>query len=321
MTECKADLDQVGPGQEVRIHGRRLKLLEVYPGLNTVFLATDLDTSQKVIAKKLKRFIAPDEPTGPVLRGEEAFRFRLMYAASLDGRVQAGLSESIRRNGMSLYEFVPGESVRDGILAAPFENRLGYLDNVAPRFLQTLEVLRGRGLVYRDIKPENMVREHLIDFDMLSTLRRANESKGVLGTPWTMAPEVIARRGWHAGSDAYSLGVSFAAVVLPPKKDSDILSASKIAVAPVPFFETQYGNELLSLLDKNYLRANLNRRPSSEEVDKVGEAITLIKRLVKSDPNARPRTADEALDGLSLGRPQVSREGYFRSWVRKTFGA
>ena len=79
-----------------------------------------------------------------------------------------------------------------------------------------LEQLHLRGIVYRDLKPENvMINEkgHLLLIDMGTAKVLNNSKKGlsrtytILGTPHYMAPEILKGKGYDFAVDIWSLGI------------------------------------------------------------------------------------------------------------------
>lgn len=82
--------------------------------------------------------------------------------------------------------------------------------------LVALAYCHARGIIHRDVKPENMMLTRgddensfdckLIDFGVASL--QAINSEDVAGSPPYMAPEVVSRRGCHTLSDIFSLGAT-----------------------------------------------------------------------------------------------------------------
>jgi cGMP-dependent protein kinase len=76
--------------------------------------------------------------------------------------------------------------------------------------LLVLEHMHERNIVYRDLKPENvMVDEHgylkLIDFGTAKIL--TSRTFTIVGTPHYMAPEIILNKGYAKSADFWSLGI------------------------------------------------------------------------------------------------------------------
>jgi cGMP-dependent protein kinase len=108
-----------------------------------------------------------------------------------------------------LTEFVKGVELFDVL------KRIGLVSDEYAKFyvgslILILEHLHERSIVYRDLKPENlMVDDHgylkLTDFGSAKILD--GRTYTVLGTPHYMAPEVILGKGYDCLADYWSLGV------------------------------------------------------------------------------------------------------------------
>jgi cGMP-dependent protein kinase len=76
-----------------------------------------------------------------------------------------------------------------------------------------LEYLHSNHIVYRDLKPENLIIEpdgflKLIDMGTNKMLKRSNllRTFTVLGSPHYLAPEIFQGKGYTMSVDFYSLG-------------------------------------------------------------------------------------------------------------------
>ena len=75
-----------------------------------------------------------------------------------------------------------------------------------------LEYLHGKDLIYRDLKPENVLMQEsgylkLADFGFIKKLYKWERTYTFCGTPEYMAPEIIANKGYSQAVDWYALGV------------------------------------------------------------------------------------------------------------------
>lgn len=75
-----------------------------------------------------------------------------------------------------------------------------------------LEYLHCHHIVYRDLKPENVMmdkegRIHLIDLGLCKELETDENDWSIGGTPSYIAPEVIERKEYSYGVDWWSLGI------------------------------------------------------------------------------------------------------------------
>ena len=82
-----------------------------------------------------------------------------------------------------------------------------------------LEYMHTHSIIYRDLKPENMIVNKdgylkLIDMGTAKILERSDQKDvcrtfTILGSPHYLAPEVLEGRGYTFAADFYSLGVVF----------------------------------------------------------------------------------------------------------------
>lgn len=75
-----------------------------------------------------------------------------------------------------------------------------------------LRELHGRGLVYRDLKPENVLLDargypRLADFGFVKRVPPGGRTHTLCGTPEYLAPELVERRGHWQAADWWALGV------------------------------------------------------------------------------------------------------------------
>ena len=115
--------------------------------------------------------------------------------------------------------------------------------------LLALEHLHSQRVVYRDLKPENVLVDaeghlRLADFGLSKMeIGSADVTKTFCGSPEYMAPEMLARLGHGHALDFYQLGALLYELLtgLPPfysqnrlKMYQDIISASRATELPVP---------------------------------------------------------------------------------------
>uniref|UniRef100_UPI00358EC2A4 cGMP-dependent protein kinase 1-like isoform X2 n=1 Tax=Myxine glutinosa TaxID=7769 RepID=UPI00358EC2A4 len=78
--------------------------------------------------------------------------------------------------------------------------------------LEAFSYLHARGVVYRDLKPENLILDShgyakLVDFGFAKRIGPGHKTWTFCGTPEYVAPEVILNRGHDSSADCWSLGI------------------------------------------------------------------------------------------------------------------
>jgi serine/threonine protein kinase len=175
-------------------------------GFGTVYLGMDANTGQLIAGKEFN-FDVKEQKQLTLLAQLEA-EIRVMKDLLHENIVQYRGAERRDNYFYIFMEYVPGGSLRSLL------DQFGPLQpRVAAKFtrqiLHGLEFLHQQKVVHRDIKAANVLVNvdsvcKLADFGSSETFE---EAKGMKGTPYWMAPEVITgtrKIGWQA--DIWSLG-------------------------------------------------------------------------------------------------------------------
>ena len=177
-------------------------------GMATVYLARDLRLSRRVAVKVLH--------AGLEARFAERFRQEAEVVASLkhpNVLEVYDFGEDAVRGPFLVCEWVQGESLRD------LARRLAPVPPEAAALLgwelaRALEAAHARGVVHRDVKPDNVLVARggplkLADFGIaaLADQVRLTSTGAVIGSLAYMAPERIDTGAWSPASDVYAAGV------------------------------------------------------------------------------------------------------------------
>nr|XP_057934014.1 cGMP-dependent protein kinase 2 isoform X1 [Doryrhamphus excisus] len=110
---------------------------------------------------------------------------------------------------------------------------MNYFDDSTARFcigcvLEAFEYLHTMGVVYRDLKPENLLLDakgyvKMADFGFAKQIGLGKKTWTFCGTPEYVAPEVIMNKGHDFGADCWSLGILIFELLTgnPPFSGSD----------------------------------------------------------------------------------------------------
>jgi eukaryotic-like serine/threonine-protein kinase len=256
--------------------------------MSRVYVAYDRRLDRRVAIKVLR----PELAAGVSL---ERFRREIRTAASLQHPLIVPVLDTGELDGLPyfLMPFVEGESLRTRLARGPLSvvDTVRVLRDVA----RALAVAHSRGVVHRDIKPDNVLLASdaavVADFGVAkaiadarhrdtaeSAVAPAHTTEGVsLGTPAYMAPEQVAAD--PLGSfpiDIYAVGVLAYEMLTgsPPfaGRSPQQVMAAHIAEVPVPLHR---------------------QRP-----DVPSALAHLIMRCLEKDPSRRPASAALLVDAL-----------------------
>ena len=271
-------------------------------GMSRVFLARDTTLARDVVVKVL----SPDLAAGVSV---ERFRREIMMAASLNHPNIVPVLRSGEVAGLPyfLMPYIPGESLRARLTRGPLSVR--QTTSIMKDVARALAYAHERGIVHRDIKPDNILLSGdaatVTDFGVAKAIVASRKpgaperppsmtGEGItIGTPLYMAPEqAVADPMVNHSADLYALGAV----------------AYEMLIGTPPF-----GGRSAAAV----LAAHARETPSPIErrrYDVPRELVSLIMQCLEKEPDRRPKSGSylvRALDdsAISGGRPATSARG------------
>jgi serine/threonine protein kinase len=252
-------------------------------GMSRVFLAEERALSRRVVVKVL----SPDLAAGVNF---ERFKHEILLTAQLQHPHILPVFTTGETEGLPYYTmpFVEGESLRVHLMRAgamPIAVAVSILRDVA----RALEFAHAKGVVHRDIKPDNILlagnTATVSDFGIAKALLASHavtvsaprtDLGIVIGTPLYMAPEqAAADAGLDHRVDLYALGcVAYEMIAGEPPFAGSAASLIRAHIVDMP-------------------------PPIVTKRADVPEALAaLVERCLQKDPHARPASAGEILEVL-----------------------
>ena len=261
-------------------------------GMSRVFVAHETALGRTVVVKVL----SPELAAGISV---DRFRREIQLAAQLQHAHIVPVLAAGETDGLPFYTmpFVEGQSLRIRLAGGPLPiaDVLSYLRDVA----RALGYAHARGVVHRDIKPDNVLvaggSAVVTDFGVAKALSNARgDAPGAtltsvgtsLGTPAYMAPEqVAADPDTNHRADLYSFGAM----------------AYELLAGRSPF-----GGRT----PQKMLAAQMGERPEAIEQlrpDTPPQLAQLVMRCLEKEPDDRPQSAEQVLRELDSSVSSGSR--------------
>ncbi|HVJ88726.1 MAG TPA: protein kinase [Labilithrix sp.] len=241
-------------------------------GMGAVYLVKDRNIGRRFVLKVLHRWLAHRRD----LKERFEHEARALGHLSHEGIIEIFHLGRTRDNRMPYYlmEVLSGESLGDAI------RRHGKLAlfpalGIATKMLYALQHAHERGVVHRDIKPDNVFLHQgkssepivkLLDFGILKLAESAEDPNVFIGTPRYAAPEQLAGGVVGPKADLYSAGIVL----------------FQMLTGRLPF--ESHGPSLQAMIET----LPLNAPSLSDYGDCPRELVELVASMLAKDPAARP---------------------------------
>jgi serine/threonine-protein kinase len=256
-------------------------------GMSRVFVARDQKLDRRVVIKLL-----PPQVTATI--SAERFKREIMLAAGLQhpNIVPVLSAGEFGTLPYFIMPFIDGESLRTRMMRGPLSVRETV--TILKDVVRALAFAHGRGIIHRDIKPDNVLLAAgaaiVTDFGVAKALSASRQQQGVrasaptmtgvgtsLGTPAYMAPEqAAADPSTDHRADLYALGIVAYEMLTgaPPfhGRTPQALLAAQLSEIPAPLTSRRY--------------------------DVSVPLSTLVMQCLEKEPAKRPKTANDVLRSL-----------------------
>ena len=252
-------------------------------GMSHVYVARDRRLQRQIVVKVLSPEIASE-------LSADRFRREIMLSAALQHPHIVGVLGAGETGGLPYFTmpFVDGESLRTRIVRGPLS--IAHTVSILKDVARALAFAHARGIVHRDIKPDNVLLSGgsacVADFGVAKALTAALQEQSrsgtltrvgtSIGTPQYMAPEQAAADVVDHRADIYAFGIM----------------AYEMLTGQPPF----HGRSA-----KQLLAAQLTEIPAPLETARAGIPValsSLVMRCLEKEPDARPQSATELIEIL-----------------------
>jgi eukaryotic-like serine/threonine-protein kinase len=277
-------------------------------GMATVYLAHDLKHDRKVALKVLRPELA-------AILGAERFLSEIKVTANLQHPNILPLYDSGEADTFLYYvmPYVEGATLREK-LDRQKQLGVGETVDIAKSVASALRYAHDRGVIHRDVKPENILLQSgqalVADFGIALAVSQAGRARitetGLsLGTPQYMSPEqAMGDRELDVRSDVYSLGVMVYEMLAgePPYLGGTAQAIISKVLADDPDPVTKYRHSVPAHLDAA-IRQALQKAPADRFATPTAfaEALSDPSKTVPSARAKRWRLRGVAFAGVMAG--------------------
>ena len=286
-------LPQLSPGDTIA--GQyEVKGCIAHGGLGWVYLALDHNVNDRpVVLKGLVH--SGDAEAQAIAMAERQFLAEVVHPSDRADLQLRRAHRQARRSGRLHRHGVHRRTIaqaRPRATELPVSEAIAYLLEILP----ALSYLHSIGLVYNDLKPENiMLTEEQLKLIDLGAVSRINSFGYLYGTPGFQAPEIV-RTGPTVATDIYTVGRTLAALTLNLRTRNGRYVDGLPEDDPVL---TEYDSF------RRLLRAGHRPRPAAAVQQRRGDVRAVDGRAARGGRPGHRRAATRAVDGLQPARVDV----------------
>jgi serine/threonine protein kinase len=185
----------------------RMQAVLARTGMNTVYKALDTVSSSMVVIKEMKHHGEKSRETVDILRKE----YTILRGLAHPGIPQVHNYFEIRDCSYLVEEYIEGVTLRD-LISTIEPSDLSRMMSIVFQLCAILHFLNRKGVIYRDLKPANIVINvkgiaRLVDFGAARLYRKGKKQDTLLlGTPGFASPEHYGYGQTDERSDVFSIG-------------------------------------------------------------------------------------------------------------------
>jgi predicted Ser/Thr protein kinase len=298
-------------------------------GMGEVYLAEDQRLSRKVAIKFLPADVASDE------RARQRLLREAKTAAILDHPNICAIYEVGEDDGHSfiVLQYIEGETLASRLKRQRPELREALA--IAGQVADALREAHARGIIHRDIKPDNIMlttrgQVKVLDFGLAKMLRdpgvlESDAQTGsmlsipgiVMGTVPYMSPEQVRGEELDGRSDIFSFG-SVVYEMLSGRRPFDARSTAEVISAilttePAPIIGSRPG---LGGGDEEWLVRKCMEKDAGRRYQAMGDLISDLEQIRRDHESGQVRTASRLTFESPAAKLEAAGRGATRGWSR-----
>ncbi|EAR86057.2 Serine/Threonine kinase domain protein (macronuclear) [Tetrahymena thermophila SB210] len=224
-----------------------------------------------------------------------------------------------------VLEYCEGGDLRQHIQSLIKKKELSF-EQISREFLEILDafdVLHSNHIIHRDVKPDNILYKNghpkVSDFGFSKNIQQQDDiAATTLGTPQTMAPEVLERKNYTYSADIYGLGFILYFMIYQKYPFNSVhyeLIVEQIKKQKINFPESGlHVDEDIKQIIKRMLSYNPQLRPSIDEIRQIPYFKKLRKEeeqnIIKMNMSKLSIQALQIVDNINQGLQKIQEQLY-----------